>query len=67
MDTDTDMKKTMISTFVVRQEHGEREYTGHVSSRSPHTIVVLLTKPYSAAGQVVKIPTCDVISEQNAA
>lgn len=59
--------KTMTHTFVVSTEKGERVYTGHVSSRSPSTITLLLTEPYAAAGRVVKISIDDVISEQRAA
>ncbi|MEX2654794.1 MAG: hypothetical protein WD532_07175 [Acidimicrobiia bacterium] len=63
----TDEVKTLTHTFVVRTEHGNRTYTGHVSSRSPSTITLLLTSPYDAAGRVVKIAVQDVISEQVAA
>lgn len=62
-----DEVKTMTHTFVVRTEHGNRVYTGHVSSRSPSTITLLLTSPYDAAGRVVRISVQDVISEQLAA
>lgn len=62
-----DEVKTMTYTFVVQTEHGNRAYTGHVSSRSPSTITLLLTSPYDAAGRVVKIPVQDVLSEQLAA
>ena len=57
----------MIHTFVVATDHGDRVYTGHVSSRSPSTITLLLTSPYDAAGRVVKVAISDVISEQIAA
>ena len=62
-----DEKERMIHTLIVTTDHGERVYTGHVSSRSPSTITLLLTAPYDAAGRVVKVATCDVISEQVAA
>lgn len=62
-----DEVKTMTYTFVVHTEHGNRVYTGHVSSRSPSTITLLLTSPYDTAGRVVTIPVQDVISEQLAA
>lgn len=62
-----DDTKTMTYTFVVQTEHGQRVYTGHVSSRSPSTITVLLTTPYDVAGRVVKISVEDVIFEQQAA
>lgn len=59
--------KAMIHTFIVTTEHGQRIYTGHVSSRSPSTIAMLLTTPYDQAGRVVRIQTDDVISEHQAA
>ncbi|MFP5331206.1 MAG: hypothetical protein ACLGHX_02420 [Acidimicrobiia bacterium] len=62
-----DDAKALTYTFVVRTENGERVYTGHVSSRSPSTITLLLTTPYDVAGRVVKFPVEDVISEQRAA
>lgn len=62
-----DDTKAMTSTFVVRTASGERVYTGHVSSRSPSTITLLLTTPYDVAGRVVRILVEDVISEQRAA
>lgn len=62
-----DEMKRMIHTFVVATDQGERVYTGHVSSRSPSTITLLLTAPYDAAGRVVRLATSDVISERIAA
>ncbi|MDX1447487.1 MAG: hypothetical protein R3246_00355 [Acidimicrobiia bacterium] len=62
-----DEVKAMTYTFVVRSDHGQRTYTGRVSSRSPSTITLLLTTPYDVAGRVVKIAVEDVISEQRAA
>ena len=63
----SDEIRRMIHTFVVATDQGERVYTGHVSSRSPSTITLLLTAPYDAAGRVVRIASRDVISEQIAA
>ncbi|HSJ28176.1 MAG TPA: hypothetical protein VLB67_08175 [Acidimicrobiia bacterium] len=57
----------MTHTFVVDTEHGQRVYTGHVSSRSPSTITLLLTTPYGVAGRVITISVADVISEHQAA
>lgn len=55
----------MKKTFVVRTHEGERTYTGRVSSRSPHTVVLMLTEPFAAAGRMVRIPTADILSEQS--
>lgn len=57
----------MTTKLVVNTKDGERVYTGRVSSRSPHTIVLMLTEPFAAAGRVVRIPTCDVVSEESTA
>jgi len=57
----------MTHTFAVTTEHGPRFYTGHVASRSPSTIKILLTSPYEAAGRVVEIAVEDVVSEHRAA
>lgn len=62
-----DDKQAMTHTFVVNTEHGQRIYTGHVSSRSPSTITLLLTTPYAVAGRVVTISVADVVSEHQAA
>jgi len=62
-----DEVNAMIHIFSVTTEHGQRIYTGHVSSRSPSTITMLLTTPYDQAGRVVTIPTDHVISEHRAA
>jgi len=59
--------QNMISTFVVNTDHGVHTYTGHVSSRSPSTITMLLTTPYDLAGRIVRFPVEDVISERRAA
>jgi hypothetical protein len=63
----TDEMKAMTYTFLVNTQHGQRAYTGHVSSRSPSTITLLLTSPYAVAGRVVTIAVGDVISEHLAA
>lgn len=62
-----DEVKRMVHTFVVRTEQGDRIYTGHVSSRSPSTIAVMLTQPYEVAGRVVRFSVADVVSERLAA
>jgi hypothetical protein len=62
-----DEVKAMTHTFVVQTDEGERVYTGHVSSRSPSTITLLLTVPYAVAGRVVTLSTADVVSEHLAA
>jgi hypothetical protein len=67
MPLSADEIQSMIHTFVVLTDQGERVYTGHVSSRSPSTITMLLTAPYDAAGRVVTVSIRDVISEQIAA
>lgn len=54
----------MIVTFITEDREGLHTYTGHVVSRGPSTIVVLLTEPFSLAGRSVQFPIDDVVSEK---
>ena len=54
----------MITTFVIEDSDGVRIYTGHVVSRGPTLIVVLLTEPFALAGRSVKFPITAVIEEK---
>lgn len=54
----------MIVTFITQDWDGLHTYTGHVVSRGPSTIVVLLTEPFSLAGRSVQFPITDVVSEK---
>jgi hypothetical protein len=54
----------MVVTFITRAEDGFRTYTGHVVSRGPTTIVVLLTEPFSMAGRSVQFHINDVVEEK---
>jgi len=54
----------MIVTFITEDRDGLHTYTGHVVSRGPSTIVVLLTEPFSLAGRSVQFPIGDVVSEK---
>lgn len=54
----------MILTFITEDRDGLHTYTGHVVSRGPSTIVVLLTEPFSLAGRSVQFPIDDVVSEK---
>lgn len=53
----------MIVTFITEDRDGYHTYTGHVVSRGPSTIVVLLTEPFGLAGRSVQFPIIDVVSE----
>ncbi len=53
----------MIVTFITHDPDGFHTYTGHVVSRGPTTIVVLLTEPFSMAGRSVQFPITNVVSE----
>jgi hypothetical protein len=55
---------TMIVTFITENQEGFHTYTGHIVSRGPTTIVVLLTEPFSIAGRSVQFPITDVVSEK---
>lgn len=54
----------MVVTFITRDRDGFRTYTGHVVSRGPTTIVVLLTEPFSSAGRSVQFRINDVVEEK---
>jgi len=54
----------MIVTFITEDSDGFHTYTGHVVSRGPSTIVVLLTEPFGLAGRSVQFPMTAVVSEK---
>jgi hypothetical protein len=54
----------MFVTFITQDQNGFHTYTGHVVSRGPSTIVVLLTEPFSLAGRSVQFPITDVVEEK---
>ena len=54
----------MVVTFITKDEDGFRTYTGHVVSRGPTTIVLLLTEPFGIAGRTVQFPISSVIEER---
>ncbi len=54
----------MIVTFITSSDDGFHTYTGHVVSRGPSTIVMLLTDPFSQAGRSVQFPISSVIEEK---
>lgn len=54
----------MVVTFITEDRDGFHTYTGHVVSRGPTTIVVLLTEPFNLAGRSVQFPITDVVEEK---
>lgn len=54
----------MVVTFITEDPQGLHTYTGHVVSRGPTTIVLLLTEPFSMAGRSVQFQIKDVIEER---
>lgn len=54
----------MVVTFITSQDDGFHTYTGHVVSRGPTTIVVLLTEPFGLAGRSVQFPIDTVVEEK---
>lgn len=54
----------MIVTFITQNGEGFHTYTGHVVSRGPSTIVVLLTEPFGIAGRSVQFRIDEVVSER---
>ena len=54
----------MVVTFITEDQDGFHTYTGHVVSRGPTTIVVMLTEPFSMAGRSVQFPISTVVDEK---
>lgn len=54
----------MVVTFITNQNDGFHTYTGHVVSRGPTTIVLLLTEPFGLAGRSVQFPIDSVVEEK---
>ena len=54
----------MVVTFITQDQDGFHTYTGHVVSRGPATIVVMLTEPFSMAGRSVQFPMKAVLEEK---
>ena len=54
----------MVVTFITEDQEGFHTYTGHVVSRGPSTIVVLLTEPFGMAGRSVQFPITTVVEEK---
>jgi hypothetical protein len=54
----------MVVTFITQDQEGFHTYTGHVVSRGPTTIVVMLTEPFSMAGRSVQFPMKTVVEEK---
>lgn len=54
----------MVVTFITQDQEGIHTYTGHVISRGPSTIVVMLTEPFSMAGRSVQFPMTTVVEEK---
>jgi len=53
----------MVVTFITRDQEGFHTYTGHVVSRGPSTIMVMLTEPFNMAGRSVQFPMSNVVEE----
>lgn len=54
----------MVVTFITNQNDGFHTYTGHVVSRGPTTIVLLITEPFGLAGRSVQFPIDSVVEEK---
>ena len=54
----------MVVTFITQDQDGLHTYTGHIVSRGPTTIVLLLTEPFNLAGRSVQFTIADVIDEK---
>lgn len=54
----------MIVTVTIQTENGPRVYTGHIVTRGPSTMEMLLTEPYPVAGRCVQFPTTAILTEE---
>ncbi len=54
----------MVVNFITQDQDGWHTFTGHVVSRGPTTIVLLLTEPFGLAGRSVQIRISDIIEEK---
>jgi hypothetical protein len=54
----------MVVTFITEDQDGFHTFTGHVVSRGPATIVVMLTEPFNMAGRSVQFPMKAVVEEK---
>jgi len=54
----------MVVTFITKDREGFHTYTGHVVSRGPTTIVLLLTEPFPMAGRSVQFAMDEVVEEK---
>jgi hypothetical protein len=54
----------MIVRITTNQQQGDSEYVGHVLTRGPSRIVMILTEPYNHAGSSVSLPINEVVSEE---
>ena len=63
-DDDESDTLLMVVTFITQDHDGFHTYTGHVVSRGPSTVVVMLTEPFSMAGRSVQFPMTAVVEEK---
>lgn len=54
----------MVVTFITEDGEGLHTYTGHVVSRGPTTVVLLLTEPFPMAGRSVQFRIDEIIDEK---
>ena len=54
----------MTVTITTEDRDRTRIYTGHVVSRTDHTVTILLTEPYPMAGQNITIEASEIVSER---
>ncbi len=57
----------MTVTITTQDRDRTRSYTGHVVSRTAHTVTILVTDPYPMAGQSVTIESKTIVEERTLA
>lgn len=54
----------MIIKITTSDTSGSHTYIGHVLTKGPSVVVLVLTEPFSAAGRSVTIPMEEIVSEE---
>jgi hypothetical protein len=57
-------EEEMVVTFITKDQDGLHTYTGHIVSRGPTTIVLLVTEPFGLSGRSVQFRISDIVEEK---
>lgn len=54
----------MITKITTNDASGTHTYIGHVLTKGPSVVFLVLTEPFSAAGHSVTIPMTEIVTEE---